>query len=210
MLLHYIPESWMSGDAAFQPFLCTVEFRAQRSVKLFPDLEVIRLNRMLKSLLPLLVLLLPHAVTAKAQTTAQISYPCSVVLHPVRDIPNALGTALIAKVKKPYTDMPTSPVRERQSIGIYADWMPPPSSFGDYDRYEGLAQIPGEISWRFKMYSVNEDMPSWAGGAPQAGKFDQISSELPVNTRVEIRLSNSKMNRLGPAILQNTLSGCRK
>lgn len=168
------------------------------------------MNRMLKSFLPLLVLLLPQAETAQAQTSAQISYPCSVVLHPVRDIPNALGTALVTKVKKPYTDMPPSPVRERQSISIYADWMPSPSSFGEYDRYEGLAQIPGEISWRFKMYPVKEDAPSWAGGTPWAGKFDQISSELPVNTRVEIRLSHSKTNRLGPAILQNTLSGCRK
>ncbi|ASB90043.1 hypothetical protein OZL92_10960 [Bacillus sonorensis] len=161
---------------------------------------------MFKRLTVLLIIFLLHAGTIQAQT---FTYPCSIVLHPVRDIPNARGAALITKVKKPYTDLPMSPVRERQSVGIYADWMPLPSSFGEYDRYEGFAQIPGEISWRFKMYPVKEDAPSWFGGTPWAGKFDEISLELPANTQVQVRLSDSKTQRLGPAVLQNTLSGCR-
>ncbi|HET7579673.1 MAG TPA: hypothetical protein VFK33_10360 [Bacillales bacterium] len=145
---------------------------------------------------------------AQAQTAPQVSYPCSVVLQPVRDIPNALGTALIAQVKKPYTDSPTSPVRQRQSVGIYADWLPLPSSFGDYDQYEGFAQIPDVISWRFKMYQIEESVPSWFGGTPWVGKFDEISSGLPENTLVQVRLSNSDTNKLGPVILQNTLKEC--
>ncbi|WP_243633347.1 hypothetical protein [Paenibacillus xerothermodurans] len=127
----------------------------------------------------------------------------------MNDIPNAQGTALITQVRKTYAELPTSPVRERQSVGIYADWLPLPSSFGDYDQYEGFAQIPGVISWRFKMYLVKEDVPSWFGGTPWVGKFDEISAELPVNTIVEVRLSNSMTNQLGPAILQNTLQACR-
>ncbi|MEW9674020.1 hypothetical protein [Ammoniphilus sp. 3BR4] len=102
-----------------------------------------------------------------------------------------------------------SALRERESVGIYADWLPSPSSFGDYDQYEGFAQVTGVISWRFKMYPVKEDSPSWFGGTPWVGKIDEISFGLPVNTRVEVRLSNSKTNKLGPAILQNTLHGCR-
>ena len=158
----------------------------------------------------LLVLILPINVTAaEPQAQQPVSYPCSVVLYPEKDIQNALGTALIAQVKKRYTDSPTSAVRQRQSIGIYADWLPEPSSFGDYDRYEGLGQIPGIISWRFKMYPVKEDTPSWFGGTPWVGKFDEISAQLPEQTRVEVRLSNSKTGSLGPAILKNTLQHCR-
>ncbi|WP_260508224.1 hypothetical protein [Cytobacillus firmus] len=77
-----------------------------------------------------------------AAHAGSLSYPCSIVLKPVKDIPNIQGTALITKVKKPYSDKPGSPVRERTAIGIYADWMPLPSTFGDYDQYEGFAQIP--------------------------------------------------------------------
>lgn len=165
--------------------------------------------KMIKTLSFLLVVLLPCTGIVHAQTQPKVSYPCSVVLHPVNDIPNVQGTALIAKVKHPYSELPTSPVRERQSVGIYADWLPSPSSFGDYDQYEGFAQIPGVISWRFKMYPVKEDVPSWFGGTPWVGKFDEISSGLPVNMQVAVRLSNSKTSKLGPVILQNTLHGCR-
>ncbi|MBV7506467.1 hypothetical protein KW850_14480 [Bacillus sp. sid0103] len=165
---------------------------------------------MLKISSALLVLFFTHIGIIHAQTLKEISYPCSVVLKPVRDIPNAQGTGLITKVKKPYTPGPTSPIRERKSVGIYADWLPLPSSFGDYDQYEGFARIIGEISWRFKMYSVKEDAPSWFGGTPWVGKIEEISASLPVNTRVELRLSNSKTNKLGPVILQNTLHQCHK
>ena len=163
---------------------------------------------MLKILTVLLVLVFSHSGILHAQTFTKVSYPCSVVLHPVKSIPNAKGTTLITKVKKPYTSSPTSPVRERKGIGIYADWLPLPSSFGLYDQYEGFAQIKGEISWRFKLYLVKENAPSWFGGNPWVGKIDEISAELPVNTSVEVRLSNSKTNKLGPVILQNTLHGC--
>ncbi|XEC94546.1 hypothetical protein AB6A23_25085 [Paenibacillus tarimensis] len=166
------------------------------------------MNRLI-TLSLLLVLMIPQTLTAATQPQPQVTYPCSVLLKPVKDIPNAQGTALVVRLKKPYTESPTSPVRERQGVGIYADWLPSPSSFGDYDQYEGFAQIPGEISWRFKMYQGEEDAPSWFGGTPWTGKFDEISSELPVNTQVEVRLSNSKTGKLGPAILQNTLHGCR-
>ncbi|KKI92959.1 hypothetical protein WQ54_06445 [Bacillus sp. SA1-12] len=155
-----------------------------------------------------LIFLLPG--TIHAQTTTVISYPCSLVLYPVKDTSNALGTALIAKVKKPFTNTPQSPVRERQSVGIYADWLPLPSSYGDYDQYEGFAQVPDVISWRFKLVPVKEAAPSWFGGTPWVGKFDEISLEIPVNTRVEVRLSNSKRDKLGPVVLQNSLQGCGK
>nr|WP_235846833.1 DUF3888 domain-containing protein [Neobacillus soli] len=164
---------------------------------------------MLKFSTALLLLIFPYIGVAHAQTSKGVSYPCSVVLHPVKGTPNAQGTALITKVKKPYTSSPSSPIRERQSVGIYSDWLPKPSSFGHYDQYEGFAQIPGEISWRFKMYPVKEHNPSWFGGNPWVGKFDEISAKIPKNAIVEVRPSNSKTEKLGPAILQANLHGCK-
>ncbi|SMQ81542.1 Protein of unknown function [Bacillus sp. OV166] len=164
---------------------------------------------MLKFSTALLALFFSCIGVAHAQTTTEVSYPCSVVLHSVKSISSAQGTALITKVKKPYTSSPSSPIRERQSVGIYADWLPSPSSFGHYDQYEGFSQIPGEISWRFKMYPVKEHNLSWFGGNPWVGKFDEISAKIPKNAIVEVRPSNSKTEKLGPAILQNTLQGCK-
>ncbi|MEK5064408.1 hypothetical protein [Cytobacillus sp. FSL R5-0596] len=137
-----------------------------------------------------------------------LSYPCSILLEPVKEIPNMQGTAIITKVKKSYTAEPDSPVRERTAIGIYADWVPQPSEFGDYDQYEGFAEIPGVISWRIKMYPVKEEQPSIFGGIPWVGKFDEISAELSPDAIVQLRLSNSRSGTLGPVILQNTLKGC--
>lgn len=155
-----------------------------------------------------LILFIALFVSCSSAYAQSLTYPCSIVLEPVNEVPNISGTALIAKVKKPYTDQPGSPVRERTAVGIYADWMPQPSAFGDYDQYEGFAQIPGVISWRFKMYPIKEDQPSWFGGSPWVGNFDEISAELSAETIVSLRLSNSRTNRLGPAVLQSTLKGC--
>ncbi|MCS0787531.1 hypothetical protein NX021_05055 [Cytobacillus firmus] len=156
----------------------------------------------------LLTIFITISVSQSYAYAQSLSYPCSIVLEPVHEIPNISGTALMTKVKKPYTDQPGSPVRERTGVGIYADWMPQPSAFGDYDQYEGFGQIPGVISWRFKMYPIKEDQPSWFGGSPWVGKFDEISAELYAETIVSLRLSNSRTNRLGPAVLQSTLKGC--
>ncbi|MCZ8518503.1 hypothetical protein [Paenibacillus caseinilyticus] len=159
-------------------------------------------------LIPLLLLEI-STTAAQPETQPKVQYPCSVVLLPVMDMPNTQGAALITKVKKPYTADPISPLRERQSVGIYADWMPDPSSFGDYDQYEGLVQIPGAISWRFKLSAVYTKTSGFFGGQLWAGKTEEISMDLPVNTRVEVRLFNSKTKETGRAIAQNTLQGCK-
>jgi hypothetical protein len=61
----------------------------------------------------LLVLLQMQAGAPRAQNHGEIMSPCSVVLQPVKDIGSAQGTALVTKVKKPYTNKPNSSVRER-------------------------------------------------------------------------------------------------
>ncbi|MCS0673628.1 hypothetical protein [Cytobacillus firmus] len=78
----------------------------------------------------LLTIFMAFSVSQSYAYAQSPSYPCSIVLEPVNEIPNISGTALMTKVKKPYTDQPGSPVRERTGVGIYADWMPQPFVWG--------------------------------------------------------------------------------
>ncbi len=124
--------------------------------------------------------------------------PCSMVLEPVDvNLKNAKGSALIYKVQL------NPPSFARMNISILAVHLPAPSSYGNYDSYEGFAFIPDEISWRFKLYLTPEEYsPTWAG------RFDLISAEME-NVEVQVRLSNSKSEKLGPSILKNSIKYCK-
>lgn len=94
------------------------------------------------------------------------------------------------------------PSAARTNISILAVHLPAPSSFGNYDSYEGSATIPGEISWRFKLYPTpEEESPSWAG------RFDLITAEMK-NVKVQVRLTNSRTQQLGPSVLTNNIQSC--
>ncbi|MFY4775761.1 hypothetical protein [Metabacillus sp. RGM 3146] len=127
-----------------------------------------------------------------------LSLPCSLVLNPAGDqFPNAKGAALLYKAKM-------TPSFPRTSISILAVHLPRPSSLGNYDSYEGFAFIPNEISWRFRLYSTPEkEDPTWAG------RFDLITSEM-TQARVQVRLSNSKTEKLGSSILTGSVKQCLK
>ncbi|MDQ0860707.1 hypothetical protein [Bacillus sp. V2I10] len=132
-----------------------------------------------------------------AQTNA-ISMPCSMVLEPVdKNLKNAKGTALIYKVQL------NPPSFARTNVSILAVHLPEPSSYGNYDGYEGFAFIPGEISWRFRLYPTpEEDRPTWAG------RFDLITARMK-NAEVQVRLSNSKTEKLGPSVLTKPITFCK-
>ncbi|MFE8700036.1 hypothetical protein ACFYKX_05290 [Cytobacillus sp. FJAT-54145] len=124
--------------------------------------------------------------------------PCSIILEPVdQGLKYAKGTALVYKVR------PIPQSFERTNVSILAVHLPEPSSYGNYDRYEGLAFIPGEISWRFPLYPTPENLgPSWAG------RFDFITAEMK-NVIIQVRLSHSKEEKLGPSVLSNTINSCK-
>lgn len=126
------------------------------------------------------------------------SMPCSLVLEPVdNSLPNAKGTALVYKVQL------NPPSFARTNITIVAAHLPSPSSFGDYDMYEGYAFIPKEISWRFNLYPTKEDpSPTWAG------KFDLITAEMD-KAEIQVRVSHSKTKKLGPAVLNGVFQQCK-
>lgn len=127
-----------------------------------------------------------------------ISMPCSLTLEPVdKSLRNAKGVALIYKVQL------YPPSFARKNISILAVHLPEPSSYGNYDSYEGFAFIPEEISWRFRLYPTPEDdSPTWAG------RFDLISAEMK-NVEVHVRLSNSQTEKLGPSVLTKNIKYCK-
>ncbi|MDR6880001.1 hypothetical protein [Bacillus sp. 3255] len=139
----------------------------------------------------LCALVIPYSVQA------DVPLPCSSVMEPVNGANvNEKGVFLVNKVKR-------TPSFPRTSISILANDLPVPSSFGEYDRYEGFAFIPNEISWRFPLYPVPE-----SGGITWAGRFDEITADL-ANSQVEVRLSDSKSGKLGPAVLERSMNACK-
>lgn len=112
---------------------------------------------------------------------------------------NTKGVALVYSVKRDF-DI------KRISLSIHALYLRNPSSFGGYDRYEGFAQVPGEISWRFPLYQAPNEMefPIWTG------QIDDITGTgLLERALVQVRLSNSKTNTLGPVVLEQHMSKCK-
>ncbi|MFS2170347.1 hypothetical protein [Priestia megaterium] len=146
-----------------------------------------------------LVMLLLFVVIVYPDETNASKMPCNLTLEPLdKKLKNAKGMGLIYKVQL------NPPSFERTNISILAVHLPEPSSFGDYDSYEGFASIPNEISWRFKLYPTpEEDTPTWAG------RFDLITAKMR-NAKVEVRLSNSKTKKLGQPILRGTLKSCEE
>lgn len=142
------------------------------------------------------IFLMVTIFTYPTQSNA-ISMPCSLVLEPVdKTLTNAKGSALVYKVK-------LTPSFPRTNISILAVHLPEPSSYGDYDGYEGFAFIPEEISWRFKLHPTPEqDTPTWVG------RIDIITAEME-NVEIQVRLSNSKTEKLGPSILTNSIQFCK-
>lgn len=114
-----------------------------------------------------------------------------------KTLKNAKGTALVYKVQL------NPPSFARTNISILAVHLPDPSSYGNYDSYEGFAFIQEEISWRFRLYPTPEEYsPTWAG------RFDLITAKME-NVKIQVKLSNSKTNKLGPTVLTNHIKYCK-
>ncbi|CAF1850129.1 hypothetical protein [Bacillus subtilis] len=144
----------------------------------------------------LVISLLAAAAVAYPIQVKASTMPCSVIMEPVdQSLRNVKGVALIYKVQ---LNPPSAP---RTNISILAVHLPEPSSYGNYDTYEGFASKPGEISWRFKLYPTPEDSPSWAG------RIDSITAEMK-NVKVQVRLSNARTEKLGPSVLTNKVQSC--
>lgn len=90
----------------------------------------------------LLITSLLASVVLFPKESNAISMPCSMVLDPIDgDHTNSRGSALVYKVQL------IPPSFARTNISILSVHLPEPSTYGEYDIYEGFAFIPGEISW---------------------------------------------------------------
>lgn len=146
----------------------------------------------------LAVMIIPVETYAKPQEESQeAKYPCSLILNAKQNMPiNAKGVALAYRITNDIGS-------ERTSLSIHAQYLPDPSTLGNYDRYEGFAQVPGVISWRFILYPTPEpEVPTWAG------RIDDISGPLE-RASIQIRLSDSRTNTLGPIVLENHMNNCK-
>lgn len=150
---------------------------------------------------------------AKAETKSSLvkqpsnvlPLPHTEILYPVNKYKNAMGTALIYDVCLPY-DKPVYGCLPRRNISIHANFLPTPSSLGNYDAYAGFAQIPKEISWSFTLLPGEQHTykPTWGDSPPTwAGRFDLISITVPKDVVIQVRLYNSKTQKLGPVVLRN-------
>ncbi|MCL9638435.1 hypothetical protein NST66_27595 [Priestia sp. FSL W8-0524] len=146
----------------------------------------------------LVLFMLLSTIVYPLQTHAD-KMPCTIALEPVnKNLKNAKGSALIYNVQ-----LGSPPSFPRTNMSILGVHLPKPSSYGQYDSYEGYATIPNEISWRFRIYPTpEEDGPTWAG------RIDLITADMK-NVKVQIRLSNSKTEKLGPPILQARMALCK-
>lgn len=143
------------------------------------------------------LLVLGSVLLSPENGKANVSMPCSSVLEPViTGYANAKGVALVYKVK-------LTPSFPRTSISIHASHLLTPSSFGEYDGFEGFVFIQNEISWRFRLHPTPEE-----GGPTWAGRFDDITADL-ANSKLEVRLSNSKTGKLGPVVLASGINSCK-
>lgn len=151
----------------------------------------------MKKIIPVLIILVIISVApAEAKSNAEPVMPCSLVLEPVNNSEtNEKGVALVYKVK-------LTPSFPRTSVSIHAIHLPKPSYYGEYDGYEGFSFIGNEISWRFKLYPTTEET-----GPTLAGRVDDITANLE-NAKIEVRLSNTKTEKLGPVVLSNSMNSC--
>lgn len=123
--------------------------------------------------------------------------PCCLIL--VRTTPSvpvdALGTALVQRLTQ------ISPGRTAITIAAYG--LPAPSRLGDFDAFEGLAFIPGIISFRWRLINIPETF------LVQVGAFAEITADLTANTVIEVRPLNTLTRVAGSPVLRNTLANCR-
>ncbi|WKG33293.1 hypothetical protein [Priestia aryabhattai] len=147
----------------------------------------------------ILMLFMLLVTTVSPLQTHADKMPCTISLEPVnKSLKNTKGSALIYNVQ-----LGSPPSFPRTNISILGVHLPNPSSYGQYDSYEGYATIPNEISWRFRMYPTpEEDGPTWAG------RIDLITADMR-NVKVQIRLSNAKLEKLGPPVLQGKINICK-
>lgn len=146
----------------------------------------------------ILVIPLLAAVIASPTQMKASPMPCSAVLEPVNQkLKNAKGAALIYKCS--YT---RQVLQERIWVFLLSTFlshllMEATTVMKDLPPKQGRSV--GDLNY-IRLPRKSES-PNWAG------RVDSISAEM-TNVKVQVRLSNSKTQKLGPSVLTNNIQSC--
>ena len=122
---------------------------------------------------------------------ASVRTPCCVPLRPEAAAgPNAAGVALLARRVE---DIP-----RRNSFGVLAIELPPPSDLGEFDTYEAVLFEPGVGS--FVVTLTMTPNHAWAG------LLTEISQEFSPTMRVIVRPASLETGATGSPVLTGHLS----
>ncbi|WP_066639013.1 LysM peptidoglycan-binding domain-containing protein [Desulfolucanica intricata] len=131
-----------------------------------------------------------------SSTSTGIKLPCCAVLNRTGSAPvDALGSALVRKLQELRPG--------RTAITIAANGLAKPQELGNFNAYQGVAFIPGLITWQWVLESTSETFPTWSG------TFTEITAELTSNTVIQVRPINTQVENRGEPILTGTLAECR-
>ena len=146
-------------------------------------------------------------------TNPNLIFPGQVICVPTAPPPPARECCLILSPTSPSVPVdargvalvrPVVQVRPgRTSITVAAHDLPAPSTLGNFDAYEALAFIPAVITWRWRLFSTPEPIPTWAG------TFTEITAPLTPSTVVQVRPVNTQTGAPGSPVLSGTLASCR-
>ncbi|GBF33595.1 hypothetical protein DCCM_2701 [Desulfocucumis palustris] len=130
---------------------------------------------------------------------SNIALPCCLIMERTgQSVPaDALGTALIRQLVQ---------IRPgRSAITIAASGLPAPMDLlGGFNGYQGIAFIPGEITWQWPLFPTAESIPTWSG------TFTEITAALTTAAVIQVRPLNSATGQAGNPLLSVTLTSCQK
>lgn len=134
-------------------------------------------------------------IIPSSNPTPNPQFPCCMILRPTGQLPaDAIGTSLVRRlaVLRP----------GRTAISILAHGLPDPRELGNFNAYQGIAFIPGVITWQWVLEPTSETFVTWAG------TFTEITAELTPDTVIQVRPINTGGTDRGEAVLSGALADC--
>lgn len=122
-----------------------------------------------------------------------LPFPCCTLLQPVGNAILGASGAALAHISAAGTN----------AVSFVAK-LPPPPSFGAFDSYLSVVEIPNVAVFNNELFATPEDPPTWSGTADLP-----TAAQLNPDTRVLVRPYNSVTGSSGNIILIGTLINCR-
>lgn len=121
-----------------------------------------------------------------------IVFPCCVILES-RNASLSADAQAVTLVQKL--------TNSNHAITFTAVSLPPPSTFGNFDQYEGFVGIPGIGGFGLVLQPVQTELPSWTGTL-------QFKPLLSAGNQVYVLPGNSMTGVSGSSVLSTNLNAC--